>query len=215
LRAAQPASVLPIAALLLAVVPAVACEPPESPARFVIHHQTYGDIGTHVLRFTCAGEDLIVETEVDVRVKILFVTAYRRQARYREVWRGDRLIAYEARTEEDGELYTTQARIEDGRMIVDGVDKQVSVPLDTVSSHPWNVDVVERPLIFGQRDGRLLRVRVARAAPEILTIGGKQIEAEKYVVRGDLERELLYAADGTWLQWRLQRDGKTITLTRQ
>ncbi|NJO39094.1 MAG: hypothetical protein HC871_17720 [Rhizobiales bacterium] len=208
-----------IVALLLAwlVMPplAHACDTPESPATFVIHHETYGNIGTHVLTFTCEGEDLIVATEVDVKVKVLFVTAFQREARYREVWRGDRLMAYEARTKEGGAVYETHARVEDGRMIVDGVDKAVAVPLDTVSSHPWNVDVVERPLIFGQRDGRLHRVSVERAAPEILTIGGRQIEAEKYVVHGDLERELFYDADGTWLQWRLERDGKTITVTRQ
>lgn len=209
----------PIISLLLALpglsLPAHACEAPASPATFVINHETYGDIGTHVLNFSCQGDDLIVETNVDVEVKILFVTAYERQARYREVWRGDQLLAYEARTDDGGDLYETRARIEDGEMIVDGVKKGVRVPLDTIPSNPWNVDVVDRPLIFGQRDGRIHKVSVKRAKPEVLTIGGKQIEAEKYVVEGDLERELLYDSDGNWLQWRLERNGKTISVTRQ
>jgi len=192
-----------------------ACEAPESPATFVINHETYGDIGTHVLNFACEGDDLVVETDVDVKVKILFVTAYERQAHYREVWRDDRLIDYQARTNDGGDLYETRARIEDGEMIVDGVKKGVRVPLDTVSTHPWNVDTVDRPLIFGQRDGRILRVSAKHAGSETLTIGGKQIEAEKYVVQGDLERELLYDTEGTWLQWRLERGGKIITVTRQ
>jgi hypothetical protein len=203
------------ALLLLAATPAGACEAPGSPARFVIHHETYGDIGTHVLNFSCDGENLIVDTDVDVKVKVLFVTAYQRKARYHEVWRGDRLIAYEARTDDGGDLYETRARVEDGYLIVDGVEKDVPVPLDTVSSHPWNVAAVDRPLIFGQRDGRIHRVSVERAEPKLLTIGGKEIEAEKYVVKGDLERELFYDLDGTWLQWRLERDGRTITITRQ
>lgn len=213
---AHPAllSLLPALALVF-IGSAEACEPPESPATFVINHETYGDIGTHVLNFACEGEDLVVETEVDVEVKVLFVTAYKRQAQYREIWRNDRLVAYEARTDDDGDLYETSARIENGEMIVDGVKKGVRVPLDTVSTHPWNVDAVDRSLIFGQRDGRIHKVSVERADPELVTIGGKQIEAEKYIVQGDLERELLYDADGTWLQWRLERGGKTITVTRQ
>ncbi|MEM7045560.1 MAG: DUF6134 family protein [Pseudomonadota bacterium] len=194
---------------------ALACEPPESPAAFVINHETYGDIGTHVLNFSCDGENLIVETEVDVKVKILFVTAYERQARYREVWRGDRLIDYEARTNDGGDNYVTTAKVDGGEMVVDGVEQGQRVPLDTVSSHPWNVDAVKRPLIFGQRDGRLHEVSVKEAKTEIVTIGGKRIEAQKYIVSGGLERELLYAPDGTWLQWRLERDGKTVKITRR
>ncbi|MEZ5936561.1 MAG: DUF6134 family protein [Alphaproteobacteria bacterium] len=201
--------------LLSAVKPAVACQPPESPARFVIHHETYGDIGTHVLNFSCDGDDLVVDTKVDVKVKVLFVTAYRRKAHYHEVWHGDRLIAYEARTDDDGELFETRARIDGNQMVVDGVEKGVRVPLDTVSSHPWNVRVIDRPLIFGQRDGEIRHVEAEAVGEEPLTIGGKRIIAKKYLVTGDLERELLYAPDGTWLQWRLDRDGKAVTITRQ
>ena len=194
---------------------ALACQPPESPAAFVINHETYGDIGTHVLTFRCDGGDLVVETDVDVEVKVLFVTAYQRKAHYREVWRGDRLIDYEARTNDDGDQFVTTARIDGGEMVVDGVDKGVRVPLDTVSSHPWNVDAVDRPLIFGQRDGRIHHVTVEAAGEEAVTVGDKIINAQKYAVRGDLERELLYGPDGTWLQWRLERDGKTVTITRR
>lgn len=201
--------------VLPAVKPAGACQPPASPAAYVINHETYGDIGTHVLNFTCEGEDLIVETEVDVEVKVLFVTAYERRAHYREVWRGDRLIAYEAETNDGGDLYATTARIDGNDMVIDGVEKSVRAPLDTVSSHPWNIEVVDRALLFGQRDGRILKVRSEAAGSETLTIGGRPIEARKYVISGDLERELLYDADGNWLQWRLDRDGKTITITRQ
>jgi hypothetical protein len=195
--------------------PAFACQAPESPAAFIINHETYGDIGTHVLNFACEGDDLIVETEVDVKVKVLFVTAYQRQARYREVWRDDRLISYEARTNDGGEVFVTTAWVDGGEMVVDGLKKGVRVPLNTVSSHPWNIDAVDRAIVFGQRDGRIHRVNVETAGEETVRIGGKSINARKYVVRGDLERELLYGPDGTWLQWRLKRDGKAITITRQ
>jgi hypothetical protein len=194
---------------------AEACQPPESPAAFIINHETYGDIGTHVLTFSCEGEKLIVDTNVDVEVKILFVTAYQRQAHYREVWQGDRLIAYEARTNDDGDHYLTTARVDGDEMVIDGVEKGVRVPLDTVPSHPWNVDVIDRSLVFGQRDGRIRSVHVEASETEAVMIGDKTIMAQKYIVGGDLERELLYGPDGAWLQWRLERGGKAITITRQ
>lgn len=195
--------------------PALACTAPDSPAAYVINHETYGDIGTHILTFACNGDDLIVETDVNVKVKILFVTAYQRQAHYRETWRDNRLIAYEARTSEGGDRYVTTARIDNGEMVIDGVEKGVRAPLDTISSHPWNVDAVDRQILFGQRDGRILHVNVKEAGEETVTIGGKTIKAQKYVISGDLERELLYSSNGTWLQWRLERNGKSITITKQ
>ena len=213
------AAVIPVAIGLLwtalAVGPAQACEAPDSPATFVINHETYGDIGTHVLTFSCEGDKLIVDTEVDVEVKILFVTAYQRQAHYREVWQEDRLINYEARTNDDGDHYLTTAWIDGNEMVIDGVEKGVRVPLDTVPSHPWNVDVIDRSLVFGQRDGQIRSVHVEATEEETVTIGDKTIMAKKYVVGGDLERELLYGPDGAWLQWRLERDGKAITITRE
>jgi hypothetical protein len=199
----------------LTPLPASACNAPESPAAFVINHETYGDIGTHTLTFACDGEKLIVDTDVDVEVKILFVTAYERTAHYREVWHGDQLITYEARTNDGGDHYVTKARIDGDEMVVDGVEKGVRVPLDTVPSHPWNVDVIDRSVVFGQRDGRIHSVYIETTDDEAVTIGDKTIMAKKYTVRGDLERELLYGPDGAWLQWRLQRDGKAITITRQ
>ena len=194
---------------------ALACEAPESPATYVINHETHGDIGTHVLNFRCEGDDLIVETDVDVKVKILRITVYTREAHLREVWRDDRLIAYDAETDDGGDVYETRARVEGEKMIVDGVEKGVAVPLDAVSTHPWNVSAVDRTTIFGQRDGRVRKVRVEDAGWEALKIDGRSIDAQKFVVRGDMERELFYGADGTWLQWRLVRDGKTVTITKR
>ena len=216
MRATRPALLgLALALVLVLLRPAGACQPPESPAAYVINHETHGDIGTHVLTFSCDGDKLIVETDVEVKVKILFVTAYKRRARYREVWQGGRLISYDASTDDNGDLYEATARTEGDEMIVDGVDGKVRVPLDTVSTHPWNVAVVDRSLLFGQRDGRLRKVEVKPAGSETIDIGGRTVDAQKYVVSGELERELFYDADGTWLQWRLQRDGKAVTITKR
>ena len=125
------------------------------------------------------------------------------------------LLTQLQRTNDVGDHYLTKAKIDGDEMVIDGIEKGVRVPLETVPSHPWNVGVVDRPTVFGQRDGRIHSVYVEATDEEAVTIGDKTIVAKKYTVRGDLERELLYAPDGTWLQWRLERDGKAIRITRQ
>lgn len=199
----------------LAAIEALACARPAERAVYGINHETYGDIGSHTLTFHCDGDDLVVETDVKVDVKILFVTVYKRRAHYREVWRQDQLISYDAWTDEAGDEYVTKVRIEDDQMIIDGVKPGISVPADTVSSHPWNADVIERDLLFGMKDGRLLRVDVSPAGEDVIEIRDKAIRARKYVVSGDIERELWYDQAGNWLRWRLESRGNVVDIVRQ
>lgn len=193
----------------------IACTPPEEQAIYRIHHETYGDIGSHKLTFYCNGDDLIVETDVRVDVKVLFVTVYKRRARYREIWRENQLVSYDAWTDEAGDEYVTKVRLENNQMIIDGVKSGLSVPIDTVSSHPWNANVVDRDLLFGMKDGRLLKVNVEATGEELIDIGDKTIMAQKYVVSGDIERELWYDQHGRWLRWRLESRGKTVDISRE
>lgn len=199
----------------LAATRALACAPPTERAVYAINHEIYGDIGSHTLTFHCDGDDLIVETDVKVDVRILFITVYQRRARYREVWRQDQLVAYDAWTNEAGDEYITKARIENDQMIIDGVKPGISAPLDTVSSHPWNAKAVDRNLLFGMKDGRLLRVDVEPAVEEMIEIGDKVIKARKYVVSGDIERELWYDQAGNWLRWQLESRGNTVDISKQ
>lgn len=194
---------------------AFACTRPEEQAIYRIHHETYGDIGSHSLTFRCRGDDLVVETDVKVDVKLLFVSVYQRRAQYREVWRQDQLVSYDAWTDEAGDEYITKARLENGQMIIDGTQPGMIVPSDIVPSHPWNANVIDRDLLFGMKDGRLLKVDVEQAGEEQIRIGEKVIRAKKYVVSGDIERELWYDQRGRWLRWRLESRGNTVDISRQ
>lgn len=209
-------SALAASAVLLTFAPsgALACTAP-APAVYTIRHETYGEIGRHAVEFRCAGAELIVETAIDIEVGLLVVKLYNRRGRYREVWHGDRLIAYQARTEEGDQVFETRARIADDHMTIDGLQQGVEAPLTVVPSHPWNHAVVERDLLFDMKDGGLLRVTTKPAGEETLAIGGRPVVAQKYVVSGDLQRELWYDEAGNWLQWRLYNDGNAVTMTRQ
>jgi hypothetical protein len=85
------------AALALPASPTLACTHPLERVEYAVHHETYGDVGRHVMTFSCDGEDLIVETEIAGAVKVLTVPLFKRDGVYREVWRGDRLIAFDSR----------------------------------------------------------------------------------------------------------------------
>jgi hypothetical protein len=192
-----------------------ACPDAPEDAEYAVHHETHGEVGRHSITFACAGEELVVETRVTGEVKVLFVPIFQREARYREVWRGDRLIAFDSWFKDNGEVYEVQARAVGERTFIEGRRGRLEAPSTIVSNHPWNHAVIDRSLLFDTQRGKLQQVQVTPAGEDTISVGGAQVSALKYLVTGDLERELWYGRDGAWLQSRLDYQGAAITLTRR
>ncbi|MGH6895619.1 MAG: DUF6134 family protein [Geminicoccaceae bacterium] len=203
-----------IAGLVLWPGPALACADPPERAAYVVHHETYGEVGRHVITFSCEGDDLVVETAISGEVKLLMVPLFKRDGTYREVWREGRLIAFASRIVDNGEVYEVRARANGDHTVIDGRRGRIEAPAAIVPNHPWNHEVIDRTLLFDIQRGRLQQVQVTPAGIETITVAGRKVEAKKYRVSGDLERELWYDEAGNWLQSRLEHDGARITLTR-
>ncbi|HEX5078277.1 MAG TPA: DUF6134 family protein [Geminicoccaceae bacterium] len=195
--------------------PSQACD--RSPGREVykISHETFGEIGRHVITFSCQGEDLVVETEMSSEITVLSLPVFTLEGRYREVWRGDRLISFESELDDNGEHFEVSARAEDDHVMIDRRRGLIEAPATIVSDHPWNYAVLDRPLLFDARRGKLRHVRVEAVGQETLVIGGRQVPARKYRMTGDLDRVLWYGEDGTWLQSQLEYGGSKVLVTRQ
>jgi Family of unknown function (DUF6134) len=206
---------LVIAGLSLPGTAALACPEPPERAEFAIHHETYGEIGRHVIDFSCDGDDLVVETTIEGEVKVLMVPLFKRDGTYREIWREGRLIAFDSHIVDNGEVYEVRARAEGDHTVIKGRRGRIEAPPTIVFNHPWNRAVIERTLLFDTQRGRLQEVDVTPVGTETITVDGRKIEAQKYRITGDLERELWYDGAGNWLQSRLEHDGARITLTRR
>jgi hypothetical protein len=206
--------------LLAASVPSLACAPPTERAVYRVEHETFGDIGRQVLTFSCSGDQLVVETTVEVAVQMPPFTLYRQEAHYREVWEGDRLVSrlvrFESHTDANGEILEVFARAEGEHLVIDGPNGHSEAPSMAVPDHLWNPEVVGRTLLFDPVDGTFRRVQVADAGKAPLQIHGRQIMARKYVVSGDVDLELWYDdKSGAWVQWRMHHLEGAVTMTRQ
>jgi hypothetical protein len=201
--------------LLVWCVPSLACVPPAERAVYRIDHETFGNVGRQVLTFHCSGDRLVVDTTVDVAVRMLFLTLYRHEAHYREVWQGDRLVRFESHTDDNGRMLEVLARAVGEHIIIDGPDGQSEAPLTVVPDHPWNRGVLGRTLLFDPVDGTFRRVDVADAGAAAIEVEGRRIIARKYLVSGDLELELWYDESGAWVKWRMQDERGAVTMTRE
>ncbi len=190
-------------------------EPLAGTIEFGIEHSKYGDIGTHSMTFSRDGADLIVAVNLRIRVKVLFITAHSVVANRRETWRDDRLVAYRSNTVENNRPTDVSARLEGGIFVIVGPEGRAEVDGPVFPSNPWNPKIVNANLLMETKTGELLRVSVAPAGEDEVAIGGTAVAARKYVIAGDMARELWFDAAGNLLQFRFARDGATLTFTRR
>ena len=179
-----------------------------------IDHSKYDEIGSHVVTFSREGEDLVVDVAIDIKVKILFFTGHSVVSERRETWRGGRMVAYKAHTDENSELFDVTARAEGGKLVIEGPEGRAEADGAVFPTHPWNPEIVKGAVQMDTKTGKLLNVTVAPAGSEAIEVAGKAVETSKYTVTGDLERELWFDAKGNWIQLRFPKDGETLTFTR-
>jgi hypothetical protein len=202
------------AVLLVLAADARALDLPAS-YRYRIHHQIFGDIGEH--RMTVRREDgaVVVEHTAELAVEILNFTAFHRRTRFREVWEGDRLVAFDGLVEDNGERFPVRARAEGGSLIIEGSAGRTLAPPGTAPSEPSLERAIRRDRFFDSKTGELLDAKVTAAGREPLEVGQGVVDAARYEVAGELDQHVWFDASGAWVQWRLWRQGAAITLTRE
>jgi hypothetical protein len=189
----------------------------EAPAsyRYRIHHQIFGDLGEHRMTVRPQNGAIVVEHDAELAVEILGLTAFHRRTRFREVWRGDRLVEFDGLVEDDGEPFPVTARADGDHLAIEGRAGRTLAPAATAPSEPSLESAIERDFFFDSRTGALLRATVTAAGREPLAIGDGIVDAIRYEIAGDLDQHVWFDASGAWVQWRLWRQGAAITLTRE
>jgi Domain of unknown function (DUF6134) len=200
---------------LLPPGPALALEPASGTYDYRIRHALFGDIGAHRMTVRREAGAIVVEHAAELAVEILGLTAFHRRTRFREVWRDDRLVAFEGLVEDNGERFPVTARAEGDHLVIEGSAGRIEAPLDTAPSEPSLERAIERAWFFDSKTGALLHATVTRAAREPLKLGQDVVEATSYEITGELDQQVWFDATGVWAQWRLWRQGAAITLTRE
>jgi Family of unknown function (DUF6134) len=200
--------------LALSGVDAGALEVPAS-YRYRILHPIFGEIGEHRMIVHREEDAIVVEHTAELAVEVLGLTAHHRTTRFREVWQGNRLIAYEGLVEDNGEPFPVRAHASGDRLLVEGMTGRTEAPAAAAPSVPSLDFAIAREWFFDSKTGELLSATVTRTGPEPLKVGDRVVEATRYEIAGDLDQHVWFDDSGAWVQWRLWRQGAAITLVRK
>lgn len=206
-------AVLAAGILRLGGLPARAAETPPGTYRYTVTHPTFGTIGTFTNTITRKGDRIIVDTDLEVAVKVLVVTLRRVEAVRREVWTRGRLTGYRSVTRRGGRLLIVNGYADGKDFVIDGVDGRVTAPASVYPGNPWSIAILRADPIMGPETGRLYEVTFKDDGEETITVGGKAVRARHYTASGERHAELWYDRDGIPVKFSIIDEGSLITCT--
>lgn len=142
-------------------------------------------IGHHRITFDRADNgDLIAHIDIQIRIRLAFVTVFRYHHQARETWRDGRLVAMESRTNDDGRRSHVRARATDAGLEVEGPQGRFIAPADILPTSYWRRETVTQRRLLDTQSGRIVRVTITPEGPG------------SWRVAGDLQFTIGYGPDG-------------------
>ena len=148
------------------------------------------DIGRHVLEASLSEGRFEMSIDVDIRVTLLGITAYRYTLANREVWSGGQIVSIDSQTNDDGDKAHARIRRAGDGLEVDGSGYSGPAPGDAVTTSYYARPFIDRRPWLSTQSGRPLDISVAPAPQERL---------DAWKVKGDLETRLIYDERAEWV----------------
>ena len=154
-------------------------------------------IGEHRFAFEQVGDQMHVRINVELQVKLGFVTVFRYVHENHEVWEDGKLIAITTKTNDDGKPFEVRARRIGNVFEIQTLAGRSTLPADILPSSYWHPDTPNHKRFLDTQRGILLNLDFAPGGTETVTISdGQRIPARRYDVTGDLNVTAWYAQNG-------------------
>jgi hypothetical protein len=206
---------LPLLAVLAAPLPAAGQMPAEAETVYLVKRDRE-PIGTLKMTVAKDGARHTVVSDYAIEVRLMSIVLYRYSKRMEETFEGGRLVGYAAKIDDNGKPSEVAAVRKGDALAVVHPKGTLTAPLGILASTYWPKDTPKQTQLLDSSDGILLNVKISGPEPEEIALDGRTVKALRYVMTGDLERELWYdAATGDWLRMRMKAsDGSTVQILR-
>jgi Family of unknown function (DUF6134) len=166
--------------------------------------------GKHIVVFKKTGEDLTVDSDIELKVALGPVTLFQYIHDVTETYAAGNLISVAAKTKRDGRWKTLAAEAVTGGLKVVGAAFKGVQPGVVIPSTHWNVEEMKQSAMFSTETGAMLPMTVIDMGLEKVKTGQGMIDARKYVVKSDLTASFWYDASGRWVKCAFNAEGSKI-----
>lgn len=165
------------------------------------------EIGRHRFTLAGAGEGVVLRSEAQFDVRVLFISAYRYVHEAVERWQDGCLQSLASRTETNGERIAVSAQSQGGRLAVTG---PAGIDLHdgcVMSFAYWDPRILQAERLLNSQTGELVPVQVTPQGQETVLVRGQLRPASRHRISGpDLSIDLWYA-DGRWVALEALAEG--------
>ena len=141
------------------------------------------DIGDQTISFTKKNNQLNIEVETSIKVKLLFVVVYKFSHTSKEIWENDKFISFEGHTLfEDDREYFVKANLNKNIYSASGMDGELELNNGFIPSNYWNIDVMKQKEIFDTQKGIVRKLDVKEVGTEIINLLGKDTQCRKFIL---------------------------------
>jgi hypothetical protein len=172
-------------------------------------------IGTHQVTFRGAPDDLEVETDAHMLIKLGPLPVFTYRFHSLERWRGARFVSLDSQSTTNGKAEQVRAKHTEAGVSLDLGSRTVTAPADAAPLSHWNSKAFSATL-FNPQTGEILRETVRRAEDPAFTLpGGRTIRTTRYTLAGTADITDWYDAAGVWTGLRGKvKDGSYIEYRR-
>ncbi|MEO0822419.1 MAG: DUF6134 family protein [Pseudomonadota bacterium] len=157
------------------------------------------DIGRHSLAARLGPKGFEIDIEVDIRVRILGITAYRYTLSNQEIWAGGQLVSVNSTVNDDGTAEYARIRSTGAALEIDGSGFSGTAPVEAVTTSYHQRAFVDRRPWISTQSGKPLDVALAR---------GTAAGGERWQVTGELTTALIYDTGGEWVGCEFDAGGE-------
>jgi len=144
------------------------------------------EIGFHEFAVRDLGGRREVEVTARFDVRILFFNAYRYDHRNRETWYDDCLEGIESTTDDNGDAYRVNGRVDAGDFVLETHIEAARIDAPCVQTFAyWNPAILEAERLLNAQTGEWVDVAIRPEGAVTLDIGPHRVAAEKYTIEMD------------------------------
>lgn len=141
------------------------------------------NIGSITSIFTEEDNKLKIHTIVDIKVKVLFIPAYKFFQETTEIWKDNELIEIVGFTDfEDEREYYIKGKDKEDNFIASGMDGELILDKSIITLNYWNKNTLNQKEVFDTQKGILREISVNKLENEIININDIKLDSEKYTL---------------------------------
>jgi len=159
-------------------------------------------VGEHVFTVTVQDGYKQVQSDAQMKVKVLFIDAYTYEHRASEIWQDGCLLSINAQTKNNNRQVEVRGKSDAGKFLVSGSSpSKTELPGCIKSFAYWDQTFLQATRLLNSQTGEMVDVQVRAGELERIQAGGQEWPAQSFELRGEkLHIDLWYGPEGEWLR---------------